>query len=449
MNRICIVKAIISIWTILSISISLSGQTACSLPFRDTFHYDNHNLQQFQVPDGITKLYIKAKGGDGGDNPGSGALISGYFEVKSGEVLDIVIGQKGGTGSGGGGTAVFPSVPASTDDPDQMLYVVAGGGGGYVGGMQGEWGRGGDGATDYTIANSLGGVGSTTVGTDGEVSRVPAGNGGEGFGAGGGSGSILSDDGGKSYANGGFGGGNGGNGFGGGGGIGIGFSGVGGGGGGGGGYGGGGGGAMLDHGGGGGGSFVHSSADSLQVIHSNGNNGSTEVEDGYVIISYVFSFDCPSIVLDDPCSCDNIENVRSSEGRITLFNDYFLFSGPSGAIITCIEGCDVFFENDGSTITSYGKLDETGSLSKPFWREPGGVLNATFRFTVTTAFYSVDFDFNVESPVCDEVECYSSQPPVSMPTLGEWGIILLSLLLLNFAILSVRQNDLIINNGLS
>jgi hypothetical protein len=191
-----------------------------------------------------------AAGGSGGsDAGGDGASVTGVFDLAAVDVIEIVVGGAGNSGTdsggGGGGTFVY-DVTTST-----LLEAAGGGGGSYksasgssgqagtsggggTGTDPGAGGAAGDGGSAGTFNSSGGGGGGeTTSGT-----KVGAGNGG------GGGGSLLSGAAaGTAGADGGAGG------FGGGGGGGLG-------GGGGGGYAGGGGGGH-DGGGGGGGSYVN------------------------------------------------------------------------------------------------------------------------------------------------------------------------------------------------
>ena len=102
-----------------------------------------NGIQNWTVP--ATGTYtIKAAGAVGGyatsyaSNPGRGAIISGRFVLSAGQVIKIVVGQKGvdGTTYGGGGGGTF--VINSNNDP---LIIAGGGGGSYTN-------------EDYRVANS-------------------------------------------------------------------------------------------------------------------------------------------------------------------------------------------------------------------------------------------------------------------------------------------------------
>ena len=96
-----------------------------------TFDYAG-SIVNFTVPAGITTLTIDAKGAQGGTGGqltgGLGARMKGDISVTPGQVLKILVGQKGGdntsspAGGGGGGTFVTTSANSA--------LVVAGGGSG-------------------------------------------------------------------------------------------------------------------------------------------------------------------------------------------------------------------------------------------------------------------------------------------------------------------------------
>lgn len=99
-----------------------------------TFNYTG-SLQSWTVPC-VSSITITAYGAAGGSSNyqnlgieagGAGAEITGTFTVVSGNVLDIMVGQKGATdneGSGGGGSFVWNASNKNS------LMVAAGGGGG-------------------------------------------------------------------------------------------------------------------------------------------------------------------------------------------------------------------------------------------------------------------------------------------------------------------------------
>jgi hypothetical protein len=97
----------------------------------------NGAIQTFTVPDCVETLTIEVSGGQGGkNNPcvqqgGKGARMRGEFTVTPGEVLQVIVGERGKdrgsndaneSGTGGGGSFVYRA-----NGPD--LLIAAGGGG--------------------------------------------------------------------------------------------------------------------------------------------------------------------------------------------------------------------------------------------------------------------------------------------------------------------------------
>ncbi len=143
------------------------------------------SLQNWTVPSGISQVTIEAAGAQGGlsgaNSGGKGAKMKGAFNVLTGEILKILVGQQGGSaGYAGGGGGTFVSTQYFAP------IVIAGGGGGNP---------------------SMPGLTSTSGG--GSVSAGINGNGGTSFGGGGfytNGGNGCSGTGGGSFLNNGFGG---------------------------------------------------------------------------------------------------------------------------------------------------------------------------------------------------------------------------------------------------
>jgi hypothetical protein len=89
--------------------------------------YDN-GLQELEVPrDGIYRIKV-AGAGYSGSNQGRGAIIEDAFNLTEGQLLQMVVGQKGYNNGGAGGTFVSVGDSYSTSEP---LIVAGGAGGGY------------------------------------------------------------------------------------------------------------------------------------------------------------------------------------------------------------------------------------------------------------------------------------------------------------------------------
>ncbi|GAB5388580.1 MAG: hypothetical protein Alpg2KO_15480 [Alphaproteobacteria bacterium] len=140
-------------------------------------------IQQWTVPE--TGTYrIEAAGAQAGDghnsNGGTGAIVSGEYNLTQGDVLNIIVGQQGGNGipslcgggSGGGGGGGGSYVYINATDANPMI-AAGGGGGGHATNNHGNPASTG---TDGVRGNG-------THGTTGRHAR-PAGSGGNGGGAG-------------------------------------------------------------------------------------------------------------------------------------------------------------------------------------------------------------------------------------------------------------------------
>ena len=119
-------SSLIALFLISIITTTLKAQSV-------TFSY-NGSIQTYTVPAGVTSINITAAGAQGGgliNGGGLGASMSGAFTVTPGEILYIVVGQKGqlqlggqtqNSSGGGGGTFVYRNAA--------NLLIAAGGGGG-------------------------------------------------------------------------------------------------------------------------------------------------------------------------------------------------------------------------------------------------------------------------------------------------------------------------------
>jgi hypothetical protein len=142
--------------------------TAVTASGIDTFFFTGA-FQQFTVPcvDSITIICYGAQGGDVTvQSPypvgAFGATMSGKFDVTEGDILTIVVGQKGNSdpSSAGGGGA---SGVANGSTP----YIVAGGGAGFDFQDPSYPGAIGNTSTSGTAGNGGGGAGGT-AGSDGD-----------------------------------------------------------------------------------------------------------------------------------------------------------------------------------------------------------------------------------------------------------------------------------------
>ncbi|GAB3702285.1 hypothetical protein GCM10027592_31550 [Spirosoma flavus] len=181
-----------------------------------TATYTTPGLYTYTVPaGGPYRVWLTARGGDGGyySIGGTGARVEGSYTVESGDLLTVMVGQRGkygsgndgnGTGGGGGGGSAVVLTHSGT----KTLLVAAGGGGGggrrYItpgGGGQGLGpSTGGEGGQNGIAAD-----GNFSGGGGGGGLDAPGGNGISGYfpgGTGGGAASLTALSAGGTYRNG-------------------------------------------------------------------------------------------------------------------------------------------------------------------------------------------------------------------------------------------------------
>jgi hypothetical protein len=205
-----------------SITFDNQGSTGITGPDSTSYSWDStyedlsteifgNGKQVFQVPAGEGGTYrIEALGAGGGkgDNfngtPGKGARIEGEFDLSGGDILHILVGQKGtdGPNVGGGGGATH----VAKYDPDTGSYteLISAGAGAGAGGYDGGDGRSQLSSDDSGGGGCAGSAGFRGNGSGGEIGTSysftnggngsPGDNGGGDGGFGGGAGSE--DDGG-------------------------------------------------------------------------------------------------------------------------------------------------------------------------------------------------------------------------------------------------------------
>ena len=215
-----------------------SGNGTCieTTSGKQSFSYTGSS-QTFTVPAGVTELFVKVWGAQGGYNGGKGGYSYGKFSINSGENLYVYVGEEGKKGSftsmqaggwnGGGGANGNHNYSGTGGGATDIRYngnalsnriIVAGGGGGsaygaccnnrYVNGGSGGGGNnnGNDGESVDPNRNGKGGTltsggaggtgdgtgGSGSLGVGGNSVDMNGGNGGGGGGYYGGGGSANS-----------------------------------------------------------------------------------------------------------------------------------------------------------------------------------------------------------------------------------------------------------------
>ncbi len=144
----------------------------------------------------------------------------------------------------------------------------------------------------------------------------------------------------------------------------------------------------------------------------------------------------------DPCSCD--DPLNCDEGGITYFHDTLVVmtGGVSGLSITTAPGATDFFIDvscSGGALTADpgGTLipeDPIGSgiYRLEFWRPSGSIPTiSVIESGMTTAVPMVTFE-----PACTQEACAAT-----IPTLSQWSIILLALLLTILSVIFIKQRS--------
>ena len=152
----------------------------------------NNGIQIWTVP--ATGTYTIETYGAGGSNGGSsagnvsggqGAKMVGNFELTQGQVLHILVGQKGSVNSsnsqygGGGGGGTFVATGSTYSNATALIVAGGGGGGGYNGGsiISGNTGTSGSNGGNAS-SNNYAGPGSGGTNGNGATGSTYGGNGG-------------------------------------------------------------------------------------------------------------------------------------------------------------------------------------------------------------------------------------------------------------------------------
>jgi hypothetical protein len=145
--------------------------------------------------------------------------------------------------------------------------------------------------------------------------------------------------------------------------------------------------------------------------------------------SFTLSLTCEPLNLDiqisDPCSCDDPLNVQPWGGMVQLFHDVLLVNiGLPGQNVTVSQSFNPanFVDINGDPIPVNTALDDQGD----------GTYTLSFYRPPSTSF-SVEIDVNgiyqeiFNSDTCLDAEACGVLP---IPTMSEWGLIILALLML-------------------
>ena len=141
---------------------------------------------------------------------------------------------------------------------------------------------------------------------------------------------------------------------------------------------------------------------------------------------------CPRVY--DPCSCGPL-NVTDADDNVLLWFDQMTYLGNPNSMISLQMNIDMPGFIDTMTQMPFpagplGMTDATGLLSVPFYRTPGATTNIVLQETgpfgtITKTFMST---CPLSATACSQI----------VPTLGEWALIQLSLLLLIFGVVGFK-----------
>lgn len=446
--------------------------------------------ETWTVPAGVNAVTMEVCGADGGNRiggteffGGSASCVTSTFDVCPGMILEVAVGQAGGPNAGGAGSGVMNM---TTND----LLIIAGGGGGLTSLS----------FDDGTFLDAYGGAGDTiglaTAGRNGDDGSVPfifnqvstpGSKGGLGFtsgmienstttnfgsGAGGAAGIATS----IMEVNGTIIAGGGGGGYVGGGGIsgissinfpvsplsgdrGAGDQGI------------GGAGTTINadgtrilggpgtkissgakrmffhnnikaffiRGGGGGSSYIHPSGINKTLIRgtsssSNGSNGSIEFNYNIDLTTSVSGcFDISDFSLADPCNCGNPNNRRATDGSLLLYDELKILGTTPGITHTLTANDGNFLDASGIPIA----INVTTFVEDPL--NPGDYALPFYTKENMPAIVSVSNGITTKEFTTDSCSC------VAIPTMGEWGLMCLSLILLILGVTSIKTRALILS----
>jgi len=136
--------------------------------------------------------------------------------------------------------------------------------------------------------------------------------------------------------------------------------------------------------------------------------------------------------LKDPCDCSYPGNYPL--GEQTVFNDTLvietnsLFSGTMVTFANAVNWYDAFGSDTPVNTIDPVVLDGDGKAKIPFWHLEGE--QATIEYTIQLA---------AQPPINDTFESSVCNPCVLIPTMGQWGLIVLAFLLSIVGLIVGRQ----------
>jgi len=137
----------------------------------------------------------------------------------------------------------------------------------------------------------------------------------------------------------------------------------------------------------------------------------------------------PGFTIYDPCFCGNDLNVLDNNGQVVLFHNYMLIcKAPPGEIVE-ITNCSEFLDVNGNPIPegNVGVVDENGKFWIQFWH-PVGI----------SSYCEVSIAGGSGELIGDICQQCLTEP---IPTMGEWGLLCLALLLSIFGVTAIKNQS--------
>ena len=138
----------------------------------------------------------------------------------------------------------------------------------------------------------------------------------------------------------------------------------------------------------------------------------------------------------DPCSCSDPDNLTTGGGEF-LFHDVLTVMGPPGLDLRLLINDMEFLDNTGTPLPiNTTMIPETGAMTGiyqlDFWHRSGIATTITYGEAGGGGLMDT-----FTSSLCMEADCAS----VAIPTLSEWGLILLGLILTTIGLVAIRQRS--------
>lgn len=166
-----------------------------------------------------------------------------------------------------------------------------------------------------------------------------------------------------------------------------------------------------------------------------------DLQQGSTISTSFSDISCGPCPIIDPCTCDNPLNVDlDGDGEYDLFHEEitYLTNPPITGINDWVFGTDTigpFFDATGMAITAPVSATDNG--------------DGTYSFVVFLGVgqpYAANFTSTNANIITGTVSGGNCEPCPMIPTLSEWGLILLALLLLSYGSIVLASNQVLASN---